>query len=160
MRKVVGIWVVAILFAMITVAKAEAGGTNYNSYKSAKTKHFHSLMMKRPAVMAYRALLRAANTIPIAKAFAKSVENGDVIFSGSEKYYKEAKQAYENREYRKSIQYAMASLCLSKAIVSAYKAENQVQLPPPPQMKKFNKNRAARNKLRTNNEKGAKRKKL
>ncbi len=140
MRKVVSLWMAVALIVVFLSAGAFAGDGHYKDFGKSRytSKAFY---MKNPAMMSYRAILRAANMLPVAEAFAKSVKDGQILYNDAKSYYQKAKELYQQKKYRLSIRYAVASMCLSKAVTSIYKAQNPVQLPPPPKFKKFKKNK-------------------
>jgi len=139
MKKLVGILAAMAVMLMVisSVSFAQGpgwrGGSGYGGYPGCPGYGYYgNVIPANPSSWAYSALIRASNTLTVAKGYASNVEDGKTLIGKAEKYYNTASSLYNGRNYVQAFDYAIASLGLSRAVIHLYRAKNPTALPSPP----------------------------
>lgn len=133
MKRFVYLWAALALITLTagsSFARSAYYGEGYHNQQGSRN---GMLYAQRPAQMAYRAILRASNSIYIGKSYANSVKDGKFLMKKSGRYYERAKKLYEHKKYAQATDYALSSMCLNRTIIHIYKANHPIALPKPPQ---------------------------
>lgn len=133
MKKFAYFWVALVLIALTAQSSFARGAYYGKDYINHQGKRSGMLNTQSPGLMAYRAILRASNSIYVAKAYANYVKDGKFLMKKSEHYYDRAEQLYKHKKYRQAADYALSSMCINRTILHIYKANHPVVLPQPPQ---------------------------
>ncbi|MEA1994903.1 MAG: hypothetical protein U9N18_01925 [Campylobacterota bacterium] len=141
MKKLVGILAAMIVMLMVlsNVSFAQGsgwgmkGGSVYGGYPGCPGYGYYgNRAPANPSSWAYSALVRASNRLTEARGYASSVEDGKTLITKAEKYCNTANSFYKQKNYTQALDYAIASLGLSRAVIHLYRAKNPTALPSPP----------------------------
>ncbi len=129
--------VTAVLFVVFTLSTARSyavgqPGFGMRSGQVAGMRMGMANNINNTQRIAYRSIIRAANSLQMAEAVFKKVENGKILFDNAKKYYNTANKLYDKQNYTQATHYAISSMCLSSALLHIYRAKNPIVLPKKP----------------------------
>ncbi len=133
MKRFTYFWAVLALITLTAGSSFARGPYDYGGFdKNQNNRMGMFYERQRPAQVAYRTILRASDGIYAGESYANSVKDGKWLMKKSKELYKKANRLYNQKRYRQAADYAVSSMCLSRAVVHVYRANHLVALPKPP----------------------------